>query len=238
MSCGIAGRAICVLAEDAALAADLEGSRKKEALVEIRANAMLVPRGEWAVMAWPRHMRAGAGLLVLDGMLLRRTEVAGRMSAELVGRGDLIRPWQKDLVETADDVERLEWHVLSQTAIAVLDTSFMKRVAEYPEVQARLIERAIGRARYLAVALTIAKHPCAEVRVRLMLIHLASRWGSHRESGLLIPRLSHRTLGELTGVSRPTVTTAVGVMRRRGELESSGEGIVLRADIAETACAE
>ena len=42
------------------------------------------------------EVRAGLGLLVLDGLLIRRIELAGRFAAELLGPGDLLRPWQED----------------------------------------------------------------------------------------------------------------------------------------------
>ncbi|HZU59960.1 MAG TPA: hypothetical protein VE983_03300, partial [Solirubrobacteraceae bacterium] len=43
---------------------------------------------------WPAFdaVGAGAGLLILDGLIARETCVAGRTAAELVGSGDLLQP--------------------------------------------------------------------------------------------------------------------------------------------------
>src|SRR5581483_6581726 len=43
---------------------------------------------------WPafESVGSGAGLLILEGLLTRETNVAGRAAAELVGAGDLLQP--------------------------------------------------------------------------------------------------------------------------------------------------
>ena len=41
-------------------------------------------------------MRKALGLLVLDGLIIRRVGVAGRFGAELLGDGDLLRPWERE----------------------------------------------------------------------------------------------------------------------------------------------
>ena len=85
-----------VLLEDAELAQSLRGERLTTATRECVARAIHVPAGPWS----PRHdidgMHFGIGLLMLDGLLVRRVGVAGRFGAELLGDGDLLRPWQQD----------------------------------------------------------------------------------------------------------------------------------------------
>jgi CRP-like cAMP-binding protein len=51
----------------------------------------------------PDRARGGYGLLVLEGLLLRRVGIEGRYGAELLGPGDLLRPWQRDVNVLAPD---------------------------------------------------------------------------------------------------------------------------------------
>jgi hypothetical protein len=67
-----------------------------------------------------------------------------------------------------------------------------------------------------------------ETRLRLLLWHLAGRWGTARPSGVLVPRVTQETLGELIAARRPTVSSALKRMRERGELDSSAQGWLLR----------
>ena len=58
------------------------------------------------------------GFLVLDGLIGRRVLVPERgRSLELLGRGDLFRPWQDD----SASFSRQSWTVLEPASIAVLD---------------------------------------------------------------------------------------------------------------------
>src|SRR3954467_8948746 len=61
--------------------------------------------------AWqPPKDPGGLGLLVLDGFLVRHVDVVGRPAAELLGSGDLLRPWQPD--RTAPFSSGTRWQVL------------------------------------------------------------------------------------------------------------------------------
>ena len=71
-------------------------------------------------------------------------------SMELLGRGDLIRPWDEPA-----DVELLEalvrWSALSTTRLALLDRQLARRLAAYPEIHCALLERTTARSHRLAV---------------------------------------------------------------------------------------
>src|SRR5437763_1397840 len=60
------------------------------------------------------------GLLILDGLLGRRVRVGRTVGTELLGVGDIIRPWDDaypfELIPAA-----LDWRVFSPTRMAVLD---------------------------------------------------------------------------------------------------------------------
>src|ERR671910_2422463 len=82
------------LAADRDLGALLSGQRRAEA-----ERRLLVSTHRLSVGAWDVSRLAGAsadhiGLLVLDGVISRELIVADHVSAELLGPGDLIRPWQ------------------------------------------------------------------------------------------------------------------------------------------------
>ena len=76
-----------VLLEDPELANNLRGERLTTATRECVARAIHIPAGAWS----PRHdidgMHYGIGLLMLDGLLVRRVGVAGRFGAELLAIG-------------------------------------------------------------------------------------------------------------------------------------------------------
>ena len=91
--------------------------------------------------SWPASLRDGLGVLVLDGLLLRRVGLDGRFGAELLGRGDLLRPWQNE--ETASSIPHTAgWRVLRRGRIALLDIDFARRIVAYPSVQGQLMARA------------------------------------------------------------------------------------------------
>src|SRR3954468_17352798 len=68
------------------------------------------------------------GFLVLEGVLLHRVELLGRRAVELLGPGDLLRPWR-----TADPSTSLplqaDWKVCERARLAVLDARFEQDVA-------------------------------------------------------------------------------------------------------------
>ena len=90
--------------------------------------------------------RGGYGLLVLDGLLLRRVEVAGRHAAELLGPGDLLRPFQPTATSPRS-TSTWTWRVVAPTECAVLDPRWTARAAAWPQLGAELAGRGAGAAR-------------------------------------------------------------------------------------------
>ena len=70
----------------------------------------------------------GIGLLVLRGLLIRRVGVGGGFGAELLGQGDLLRPWQGEGAQSTLS-PTTGWHVLEPVRIAVLDPRAAARFA-------------------------------------------------------------------------------------------------------------
>jgi CRP-like cAMP-binding protein len=166
-------------------------------------------------------------LLVLDGLLLRRVEFDGRFGAELLARGDLLRPWQPE--DAVASVPRSSsWRVLQRCRIAVLDLDFAKRISPYPEMYGALVARMLRRSRYLAINMAIVGQPKVETRLHMVLWHLADRWGTVHPDGVFLPvKLTHSTLSELVAAQRPTVSAALGLLERNGQITRIQEGWTL-----------
>jgi CRP/FNR family transcriptional regulator, cyclic AMP receptor protein len=162
------------------------------------------------------------GYLVVRGLLGRRVFVPDRgRSLELLGEGDLFRPWQED----AASFSRVAWTVLEPAAVAVLDQSFAARAREIPELLETLTERALRRSRRLAVSAAIANTVGVEDRLLLLLWQLTELWGKKAPGGAVLPfRLSHQTLADLVGARRPTVTLALRSLSERKQLRRGEAG--------------
>jgi CRP/FNR family cyclic AMP-dependent transcriptional regulator len=177
--------------------------------------------------SWPTRMRHGVGLLVLEGLLLRRVGLDGRFGAELLGQGDLLRPWQEE--DGAPSIpSTFSWQVLQRSRVALLDLDFATRVAPYPEIHGQLLARAIRRSRHLTINIAITHQPRVETRLHMLLWHLADRFGRVRADGVLLPvRLTHATLSELVAAGRPTVSAALGALERDGRISRTPSGWLL-----------
>jgi CRP/FNR family cyclic AMP-dependent transcriptional regulator len=218
-----------VLELDSDLAEGLIGERRRRAVEECVVRIMTVPSGGWI----PPREASGSdevGLLVMSGLLLRRVGVEGRFSAELLGEGDLLRPWQGE-----DDQAGLQtttsWRILQPVRLALLDDEFGARMARYPELTGRLVARAVSRSRNLAVNMAIVHQARVDVRLQMLFWHLAGRWGKVRTGEVHLPlRLTHALLAELVAARRPTVTSALSDLSRRGLVVSSEGGWLLSGE--------
>lgn len=172
-------------------------------------------------------LSAGLGLLVLDGLLIRRVGIDGRFGAELLGEGDLLRPWQGE-EEPPSLPLRTGWRVLQSTRVALLDEDFARRLAAHPQISGQLIARALQRSRNLAVNMAIVHQARVDVRLHMLLWHLADRWGKVRGDGVALQlRLTHAVLAELLAARRPTVSSAFAELAGRGVVSSIDGGWLL-----------
>jgi CRP-like cAMP-binding protein len=216
---------IHLLDEDPELGETLAPERLDAARADVQARTLYL-QSELPTR-WPDEVRGGLGLLVIDGLLLRRVGLDGRFGAELLGRGDLLRPWQTE-EEVSSVPQSSSWRVLQRAQLAVLDLDFSRQIAPYPEIHGQLIARAIRRSRYMAVNMAIMHQPKVETRLQLLLWQLADRWGRVRPDGVLVPvKLTHLILSELIGARRPTVSAALGAIQRDGHISRESAGWVL-----------
>jgi len=186
-------------------------------------DSILVAEGPWTPPSLAEIGEGALGLLVMDGLLARTIEFAGVRSPELVGGGDLLRPWEED---SAGSLEfAAEWRVLHRATVALLDADFARRVCRVPGLSAGLLARSVARSRSLAFQLAIAHVRRAEPRVLMLFWHLADRWGRVTPSGIVVPlRLTHGTIARLICMRRPTVSAALMRLVRAGELARDRDG--------------
>jgi CRP-like cAMP-binding protein len=166
------------------------------------------------------------GLLILGGLVLRRVAIDGRFGVELLGECDVVRPWQLEDAQTLP--LQAQWVVLEPMRLVLLGGEFTQRLSEYPELAGRLFERAIRRSRRLVVNMAIIHQARVDDRLRLLFWHFAGRWGRVRGDGVLLPfRLTHTVLADLVAARRPTVTSALSDLSRRGLVRAMDDGWLL-----------
>jgi len=217
-----------LLLEDPELAQLLTEPRLARARRECLARIIHVPAGPWTPDAPERDTGSGIGVLVLDGLLARRVGLDGRFGAEILGPGDLLRPWQREDAEPTLP-HAGGWRVLQASRLAVLDGAFSVRAAPYHELTAALVGRAIRRSRHLAVNMAIVTQPRVDVRLHMLFWELADRWGTvHRDGVHVRARLTHAILGALIAARRPSVTKALKELREREAVRWTGSDWVVR----------
>jgi hypothetical protein len=213
-----------LLEADPDLGSLLAGQRRADAERELSVRTYHVAVGAWDVSRLQGASADHVGLLVIDGVLSRELVVADHVSAELLGPGDLVRPWQTGNRASLLPVDAL-WSVLSPLTVAVLDRRFAAEVARYPEITSALFDRMGERSVRLATTQAISQLTRVDRRLRALFWHLAERWGRVSGQGVIVPlALTHRTLGQLVGARRPTVSTALSELAERGELTRRPDG--------------
>jgi CRP/FNR family transcriptional regulator, cyclic AMP receptor protein len=196
------------------------------------ASVVEAPVGRWEAGDALGGHEAQLGLLIIEGLLLRDLDLGRRSSTEVLGQGDLLRPWDADSeISELPLVQR--WSVLQDTRLAVLDERFLLLAVRHPAVIDALFGRAVRRHRNLAVRLVVNQLVRLEDRLLLALWSLAERWGRVTPDGVLVPMgLTHSALARLVGARRPSVTSAIGDLARDRLLERTEDGWLLRGDPA------
>jgi hypothetical protein len=217
---------IAVLEADPSIGTHLEPSSLIAADREALAPMLRLDRGPWD---WERiQMQPGnsLGMLVLEGMLTRRHEVGELSFVEILGAGDLLRPWSSE--ESTTLASAVSWQVVAPAQLALLDHDFALRTRHWPEIAVALLERCNLHTRSLGITLAIHGAVRVRDRVLLMLWHLADRWGHVTPRGTVLPiSLTHETLAQLIGARRSPVTVALGELRRDGLVRRERRGVWL-----------
>ncbi len=208
---------------------DLADCVPDDTVERARRDALAVVRrlspGAWDVRTAFEPDVHHRGFLVVDGLLSREVDVLGRCCVELLGAGDVMRPWSWDQ-EGSHVRAEVGWQVLEPTRLAVLDAALVERLVPFPAIGVELFTRGTRRAHALAVALAIVHHQRVGDRLLLTLWHLAERWGRVGRDGVLLDLpLGHQRLADLVGAGRPSVTTALGELAKAGSVLRREDGV-------------
>jgi CRP/FNR family transcriptional regulator, cyclic AMP receptor protein len=218
------GAVISLVEADPDLADLLDPQSLERARREALARVQRLSPGEWDAAAAHEPAEHHRGFLIFDGLLSRTVDVLGRQCVELIGPGDVMRPWSWD--EEGSHVRaEVGWTVLEPSRLAVLDHQLVLRIVPWPQLGLELFNRGTRRAHHLAVALAIAHHQRVGDRLLLTLWHLAERWGRVHPDGIVVPLpLGHQRLADLIGAQRQSVTTAMGGLTRDGAVSRRDNG--------------
>jgi CRP/FNR family transcriptional regulator, cyclic AMP receptor protein len=215
---------ISIVDADPDLADLLDQSELDRARREALTRERRLSPGDWDATGAIEPDKHHRGFLIIEGLLSRDVNVLGRTCVELLGAGDVLRPWRWD-TEGSHVHAEVGWRVLESTRLAVLDHGLVVRMNPWPQLGVELFARGTRRAHHLAVALAIAHHQRVDDRLLLTLWHLAERWGRVTPEGITVPLpLSHQRLADLVGAHRPSVTTAMGELVRAGAVSRREDG--------------
>jgi CRP/FNR family transcriptional regulator, cyclic AMP receptor protein len=224
MEASASGPGHSLLELDPELGQLLTSERRDAAERELRVRVSRFPVGEWdggrLEDADPTHL----GLLVAEGVLAREVLLADTVSTELLGPGDIVRPWHvQGPMELLSVTVR--WNALSSIRLALIDRRVAALLGRYPEVSAVIMDRLNERAQRLTITQAISQLNRVDRRLLALFWHLAERWGRVARDGIAVPLvLSHRLIGELVGARRPTVSTALAELAREGQLIRRDDG--------------
>ncbi len=198
----------------------LDGARR-----DAWAPLLMVETGKWPAPETTLGEAAALGLLVLEGTLVRSASVAGRQGVELLGSGDLARPVESQRERDAQVAPEVQWWALSPTRLAVLDARFTTRMCAHAAVIGELCGRLDRRSSTHAVRFAIIQQPRLSDRIRLLLWHLADRFGRVHPHGRVLPLpLPHGLLAQLVGARRPSVSRALKELERGASIARRPDG--------------
>jgi hypothetical protein len=212
----------------------LEAEELELARSQLTVACASFPPGPWR---WPGR-NPEVGFLILHGRIARglHLEDAPAHGIELLGEGDLMRPWGfRGATESLPS--RMDWKVMARLDLAVLDTTFVRAMSRWPGLGVNLLETAVERTRTLSYFLAARQVSRLETRILLTLWQLADRWGHVTADGVVVdlPKLTHEDIARMVAARRPSVTTGIRQLRELGLLEvKPGGRWILRGDPVES----
>jgi CRP/FNR family transcriptional regulator, cyclic AMP receptor protein len=205
----------------------LRSEQRAEAFAGALATMVKLPCGDWDPATLVHDRKALYGLLLLDGLVSRTIVVDDVAAVQLLGRGDLVLPYEpaETLVETA-----VRWGVREPSPVALLDAAFLLRVRRWPELVAALFQRIATQSNRRAIYSALSQLPRVEDRIHALLWFLAERWGRVTPLGVILPmRFTHELLGRLVGAKRPTVSLALKALEADDRVHRRPDGSWLLA---------
>ena len=187
-----------------------------------------LPRGRWD----SGDVRGAELIIVVSGVVLIEHGAAPTSSAEILGPGDACTI---DASRATGPGAAYGALIIEPARLYALVHPLAGLLADWPPGGARLIDVLLERHRRRNRHQAILGFSRVEDRVLLVLWALAERFGEQVPDGALLTlKLTHQMLGCLTAARRPTVTTALGVLRTAGLVcQTSGGGLWVSAEAAE-----
>jgi CRP/FNR family cyclic AMP-dependent transcriptional regulator len=209
------GSVVRLLEADPDLGEHMALQARRLATQAVQARVVAIGAGPWE----PPVMPAGAiGLLILDGLMVRKVRVGRSSSTELLGPFDVLRPGPSEALPPLLP-DTTEWRLLKESRMAVLDTRVSATIGQWPELTAAMCTRFLRRSRSLAYLMAAQHFTRVSDRLLATLWHMAGMWGRVTPQGTIVPfRLTHEMLGEIIGARRPTTTQAVSALEQQGLL--------------------
>src|ERR671914_2808892 len=142
---GLSPPSVAVFQEVPELLREIRPEERAE-VSRLRVQVAVVDRGPWHPPVPRSGARSHLGLLVLEGLVLRRVTLGGRRGAELLGAGDLLQPWVRQMPYDTLDAEP-GWEVLEPARLAILDRRVAALAPPAAEELGPLALPWLGRAR-------------------------------------------------------------------------------------------
>ena len=188
------------------------------------AEVVALDPGPWEDAFERPDESAQVGLLVLDGLMAHELRLGNGVCAELLGSGDLLRPWDEYQAQSMSGWTA-SWRVLEPTRMAVLDRRFATVASRWPALLDVLLQRSVMRSRASGFLRAVTHMTRVDDRLLVLMWFLAERWGRVRPEGVVVPlKLTHQLLAALVGAKRPSVTTALGELTAEGLVERRDDG--------------
>ena len=148
-------------------------------------------------------------LLIIDGVVIKETALAGRSALQLLGPGDFLAPPLTTLRQTESRaLSRYLAH--GPVSLAAIDGRYRQAARHWPGLVDILHDRLGQQTHRASMHLAMLHLARTEDRVRLLFADLAERFGRVTADGILIDlSLTHETIGGLVGSRRPSVTLAL-----------------------------
>jgi CRP/FNR family transcriptional regulator, cyclic AMP receptor protein len=157
--------------------------------------------------------------LIVNGIVLKETTLAGRSALELLGRGDLLAP-------PLTPARQLESRALSrylahgQVSLAAIENHVRQAARRWPGIADYLHDRLARQTHHASMHLAMLHLPRIEDRLIALFADLAERFGHMTADGVLIDvPLTHEIIGGLVGSRRPTVSLALRQLSSNGTVE-------------------
>jgi CRP/FNR family transcriptional regulator, cyclic AMP receptor protein len=216
--------AVEVLSQDPELGVDLDAPQRAAARRRAIARVLHVPEGPWDVSTEGPGPPGHFGLLLLEGMLARDVALGNRTGIELLGPGDLLRPWVR--LGNHSSIHLEEGFVATEPAsFAVLDPGFARAIAPWPAIGGALMDRLALRSRWIAFHLAVCHLRRVDTRLLVVLWYFGDRWGRVTPQGVRLPvRLTHRLLAGVIGAERSSVSKAAQTLSRRQKVSRHADG--------------